>query len=354
MFKNLFTKLSLKDQVLFTKRLAFLIRADVPILESLKMMQRQTRSRARAKILDKVVEDVSNGQYLSASLSRYNNTFGEFAINIIKVGEEGGILDKNLEYLAEELKKRHELKKKVIGAMIYPIFITVATLGITGIITTYVFPKIMPIFNSLGANLPPTTRLLIAMSNFLVHYGIFVIFGVIAAGILLILAYKKIKPFNYAVSRIFLAVPIFGHLALSYQMANFCRTFGLLLNCNLGIVTAANITANSTTNLVYKREIYKLAEEISKGRKISQHLDTSPTLFPEMVPQLVAIGETTGNLGKTLLYLSDHYEAEVNDLTKNLSSAIEPVLLVFMGVIVGFVAVSVITPIYELTQNLHP
>ena len=192
MFKNLFTKLSLKDQVLFTKRLAFLIRADVPILESLKMMQRQTRSRARAKILDKVVEDVSNGQYLSASLSRYNNTFGEFAINIIKVGEEGGILDKNLEYLAEELKKRHELKKKVIGAMIYPIFITVATLGITGIITTYVFPKIMPIFNSLGANLPPTTRLLIAMSNFLVHYGIFVIFGVIAAGILLILAYKNL------------------------------------------------------------------------------------------------------------------------------------------------------------------
>ena len=238
--------------------------------------------------------------------------------------------------------------------MIYPIFITVATLGITGLNTTYVFPKIMPIFASFGGNLPITTRMLVAISNFLLSYGVLLIFGLIAVAIGLFVTYRKVKPFNYAVSRAFLTVPIFGQLALNYHMANFCRTLGLLLNCNLSIVNAANITANSTANLVYKREIYKLAEEISKGRKISQHLDTVPRLFPEMVPQMVAIGETTGNLGKTLLYLSDHYESEVNDMTKNLSSTIEPVLLVFMGMIVGFVAVSVITPIYELTQNIHP
>ena len=351
---NYFTKLSLKDQVAFAKRLAFLIQADVPILESLRMMHKQTRSKARAKILARVIDDIANGQYLSTSLARYNNTFGEFAINIIKVGEEGGILDKNLEYLAEELNKKQELRRKIIGAMIYPIFITVATLGITGIITTYVFPKIMPIFNSFSANIPITTKMLIFVSNFLVNYGIFLIGGLILTSILFLITYKKVKPFNYAVSRLFLTVPVFGQLALNYHMANFCRTLGLLLNCNLGIVTAANITANSTANLVYKKEIYKLAEEISKGRKISQHLDTSPRLFPEMVPQMVAIGEMTGNLGKTLLYLSDYYEGEVNEMTRNLSSTIEPVLLVFMGMIVGFVAVSVISPIYELTQNIHP
>lgn len=354
LFSQYSARLSLKDKVAFTKRLAFLIRADVPILESLRMMHKQTKSKARAKVLEQVVFDVSNGQTLSASLAKFNNTFGEFAINIIKVGEEGGILDQNLEYLAEELKKRHELRKKVIGAMVYPIFITIATLGVTGIIATYVFPKIMPIFQSLGAHLPLATRILIATSNFLLVYGVFVILGLIGAGVLFAMVYKKVKPFNYAVSRVFLAVPIFGHLAMSYHMANFCRTLGLLLNCNLGIVNAANITARSTANLIYKREIYKLAEEISRGRKISQHLDVSPHLFPEMVPQMVAIGETTGNLGKTLLYLSDYYEDEVNDLTKNLSSSIEPVLLVFMGTIVGFVAVAVITPIYQLTQSIHP
>jgi len=353
-FQNYLARLSLKDQVAFSRRLAFLIKADVPILESLRMMHKQTKTRARAKILNQVVVDVANGQMLSASLAKYNNTFGEFAINIIKVGEEGGILDQNLEYLADELKKRHDLRKKVMGAMVYPIFITVATIGITGIITTYVFPKIMPIFQSLGANLPLTTRLLIGLSDFLLHYGWLVIIGAAALAILFIFTYKTVKPFNYAVSRFLFAIPIFGPLALSYQMANFTRTFGLLLNCNLGIVNAATITANATGNQIYKREIYKLADEISKGRKISQHLETNPRMFPEMVPQMVSIGETTGSLGDTLMYLSDYFESEVNDITKNLSSSIEPVLLLFMGVIVGFVAVAVITPIYELTQNIHP
>lgn len=354
MFKGLFSKLSLKDQVAFAKRLAFLVKADVPILESLRMMHQQTKSRARAGIMGQVIKDVSAGQYLHASLAKYQNTFGDFAINIIKVGEEGGILDKNLEYLAQELHKRQELKKKVIGAMIYPIFITVATLGISGMVTAYVFPKITPIFNSLGANLPLTTRTLIFISNFLLHYGFYLILGVIAAVIGLAVAYKKIKPFNYAANHFMMAVPIFGRLAQSYHMANFCRTLGLLLNCELNIVGATKITADATTNMIYRREIHRLSEEIAKGRKMSQYLELSPRLFPEMVPQMVSIGETTGSLGKTLMYLSDYYESEVNDMTRNLSSSIEPVLLVFMGVIVGFVAVSVITPIYELTQNIHP
>ncbi|KKT81238.1 MAG: hypothetical protein A3B99_05080 [Candidatus Yanofskybacteria bacterium RIFCSPHIGHO2_02_FULL_44_12b] len=351
---NLFTKLSVKDQAAFAKRLAFLIGADVPILESLRMMQKQTKSRARAQVLESVTRDVSSGQFLSTSLAKYRSTFGDFAINIIKVGEEGGILDKNLEYLAEELRKKQELKKKVIGALIYPIFITISTLGIAGFITAYVFPKIMPIFNSLGAKLPLATKVLIFISNFLTHYGLYLIGGVILAIILSIMAYKKFKPFNLVMNHAVFATPIFGNLARSYQMANFCRTLGLLLNCNVTIVNAANITADATANLIYKKEIRNLAEEIVRGRKIHQYIESRPYLFPEMIPQMISIGETTGNLGHTLMYLSGHYESEVNDITKNLSSSIEPILLVGMGLIVGFVAVSVITPIYELTQNIHP
>ena len=304
--------------------------------------------------MDPVIKDVSNGQFLYASLAKYKNTFGDFAINIIKVGEEGGILDQNLEYLATELHKKQELKKKIIGAMIYPIFITVATLGISGLVTAYIFPKIMPIFISLGAHLPLSTRILIFISNFLLHYGLIFIAGFILAIFGLITAYKKIKSFNYAFNHVMVSIPIFGSLLQSYHMANFTRTLGLLLNCQMNIISATRITADATQSLVYKREIHALAEEIAKGRKISQYLDSNPRLFPEMVPQMIAIGETTGNLGNTLMYLSDHYESEVNEITRNLSSSIEPVLLVFMGAIVGFVAVSVITPIYELTQNIHP
>lgn len=349
---NLGQKLSIKDQAGFAKRLAFLIRADVPIIDSLKMIKRQTKSAGRMKMFDQILGDVTNGQFLSSSLAKQNNSFGTFAINIIKVGEEGGILDQNLEYLADELKKRQELKKKILGAMVYPAFITLATVGVTTLITVFIFPKLMPIFQSVGGNLPLTTRILIAGSGFIANYWYYLALGLIASITGVVVAYKKNRAFNLLTSRVLIKVPIFGNLFQSYQMANLCRTFGTLLNCQISIISAANITADSTANLLYKREIFALAQEISKGRKISLHFEQSPHLFPDMVPQMVAIGETAGNLGQTLLYLSDHYESEVSDITKNLSNSLEPVLLIVMGMIVAFVAVSVISPIYELTANV--
>ena len=308
------SKLSLKDQVHFAKRLAFLVRA-VPILESLKMMQKQTKSPARSKILDDVVKSVNSGRTLSDSLSKHRHTFGEFAINIIRVGEQGGILDKNLEYLADELHKRHELRKKVIGSLVYPVFITIATLAISSMVTVFIFPKLMPIFNSLGARLPLTTRALIATSNFLLHYWAYVLFGSIGGIIGLMLAWKKIPAVNYALNYVTLYIPVFGQLSRNYNTTNFCRTFGLLLNCNVGIVNAAKITADATPNLVYKKHIEGLAAQIARGREVSGHLDINPRLFPEMVPQMVAVGEKSGKLERTLLYLSEYYENEVNDIT---------------------------------------
>lgn len=351
---NLNSKLSIKDQAAFAKRLAFLIRADVPILASLNIVKKQTKSIGRSKIIDRVMSDVSNGQSLHASLAKHKNTFGNFAINLIKVGEEGGILDQNLEYLAEELKKRHELKKKIIGAMVYPAFITLATLGVTALITIYIFPKLMPIFVSVKADLPLTTKALIFTSNFLVKYGAFLLVGAFASIIGFTFTYKKFRPVNLTVNRLILGVPVFGQLYQGYHMANFCRNFGLLLDCQVGIITAAHITADATANKLYQREIHELAEEMLKGRKISEYLKKRPGLFPEIVHQMIAIGETAGNLSQTLLYLSNHYEGEVSDMTKNLSNSLEPILLMVMGVVVGFVAVSVISPIYELTANIHP
>lgn len=350
---GLHKKLSTKDQAAFAKKLAFLIRADVPILESLNMVKKQS-SFSRAKLFDQILKDVTSGQFLSASLARHKNTFGTFAVNIIKVGEEAGILDQNLEYLAEELKKRQELKKKIGGAMVYPAFITLATIGVTALITVYIFPKLMPIFQSVNFNLPITTRILMGTSQFLTAYGLYLLAGLIAAIIGIVFSYKRFKPFNLIMSRVVLRTPIFGQLYQSYHMANFCRTFGLLLNCQVGIINAANITGDATANAMYRDEIFSLAEEIARGKRVSDHLEKRTHLFPMMVPQMVAIGETAGNLGDTLLYLSDHFESEVSDITKNLSNSLEPILLVGMGFVVGFVAVSVISPIYELTQSIHP
>lgn len=347
------SKLSLDEKAIFTKRLAFLINANVPIIESLQIIKRQMGSGGRSKIFSQIIADVANGQYLSTGLLRFRKTFGDFAINVIKIGEEGGVLHKNLEYLSEEFRKRYEIKKKVIGSLIYPIFVISATIGVIGIIAAFVFPKVSPIFYSLGANLPITTRILIASSNFILNYWHYIIVSVFSSIFIITLAYKKIELFNYAVNRISFSIPIIGKLLKNYQLTNFSRTLGLLIGCNVDIVTAAKITADATTNLVYKKEIYKLAEELISGRKISQRLEKSPILFPDMIHQTISVSEVTGNLGEAFLYLGNYYESEVDDLTKNLSNSLEPILLLVMGLIVGFVAVAVISPIYEITKNIH-
>lgn len=352
-FKKLFLGLSTKERTLFAKRLSFLIKSGVPIVESLKILQKQSKSPSMSKILDQVVQDVSNGQFLSSSLAKFDHIFNQFAVNLIKIGEESGTLDENLNYLAEELKKEHLLRRKVIGAMVYPIFIIIATLGIAGLLTIYIFPKILPIFTGLNVNLPITTRILIFASNFLSSYGIFLGLGVVALFVLFgfLLTLPK---FRYAFERLTLKIPLVGSISQNYHLANFCRTLGLLLKSDIRIVRAFTIAGDTTANLVYKKALHQISADVNKGEKMTAYMEKHPNLFPHILSQLSAIGEATGRLDETLMYLAELYENEVDELTKNLSTVIEPALMVFMGIIVGFIAVSIITPIYEITQHLNP
>lgn len=346
-------KFSTKEQAHFAKRLSFLVKAGVPIVDSLRILRRQAKSTQRAKLLDKLISDVSNGQYLATSLKKLPNIFGDFAVNIIKIGESSGTLDINLNYLSEELKKKQALKQKIIGALIYPVFITVATIGLTILLTVFIFPKIQPIFDSLHVVLPITTRLLIYISNFLRSYGIYLLGIIIALIVFIVYAIKKYSALHLLMDKIILKIPFFGNIARSYNMTNFCRTLGLLLKSGVKVTDALSITGDTTHNLVYRRECHLASRGVLRGEKISKHLEKCPEIFPDIASQMVAIGESTGNLSETLVYLSEMYEAEVDDLTKGLSSSIEPVLMLVMGAMVGFIAVSVITPIYEITQSLQ-
>ncbi len=349
-----YTRLSVKEKTLFIKRLSFLTGAGVTLLESLQILRRQTKGAGKMRMFDTVIEDVSNGQYLSTSLGKFKNVFGDFAVNIIRVGETSGILNQNLSYLADEFKKNQALRSKVLGALVYPIFITIATLGLTSLLTVFIFPKLQPIFTSLNVALPFTTRTLIFLSAFLRSYGIFLVLGLILLGALFWMLVKRSKSFHLFVDRALLKVPLLGKIVQSYNMTNLCRTLGLLLKSSVRVNEAVAITADTTANLVYKREIKVIAEKVHQGERISKYLESRPALFPDIMPQMVSIGEKTGNLSETLIYLSELFEGEVDDATKNLSGSLEPLLMIFMGILVGFVAVSVITPIYEITQNLHP
>ncbi len=346
-------RFSTGEQTLFAKRMSFLVGAGVPMLESLEILKDQARTRGATYLYTQIIADVSNGQFLSTSLAKFSRTFGVFAINIIRVGELSGTLTQNLVHLAEELRKKHALKKKVMGALVYPIIVTVATLGISILLTVYIFPKIMPIFASLNVTLPLTTRMLLALSNFLQSYGLWVFFGIIIFINAIIFARRLIPAFRFFLDGFILKLPITGKIALYYNMSNLFRTLSLLLSSGVTLSEAMKVTGESMENRTYRALCLQFSEGVLRGEKLSTNMATAPKRFPPMAYHMVGVGEKTGNLSQTLMYLSDLYEAEVEDLTKNLSSAIEPVLMVVMGLVVGFVAVSVITPIYEVTQHLQ-
>lgn len=345
--------LSIKEQTFFAKRLSFLVEAGVPILEGLNVLRDQTKSRGFSRVMSYVIEDVSNGHFLAKSLGRFPNIFGQFAINIIKIGEQSGILSQNLNYLADELKKKHELKKKMVGALVYPVFITVATIGITVLLTVFVFPKIMPVFMSLKVELPLSTRIVIALSNFLRESGLYFLLSIIIGTIGFSVLVKKSTTFRYQVHRFLLNTPLVGSMIQSYNLANITRTLGLMLKSGLTLSDALPVTADTTSNLVYERSLRRLGEAVNRGEQISVYLSKNKGLFPEILTHMVSVGERSGSLSDTFLYLAELYEGEVEESTKNLSSLIEPIMMIIMGMMVGLIAVSIITPIYEITNHLQ-
>lgn len=348
----MFLHLSVQDQIMFAKRLAILVHAGIPILTGLQMLKKQASSKSSIRIMDVLIADVENGQFISTSMGKFRKIFGDFAINIVQVGEVSGTLNENLNYLAEELKKKQTLKRKVVSALIYPTVIVVATLAITILLTVYLFPKILPVFKSFNFKLPITTRFLIFVSDLLIQHGYAILFGIVGLAVIIWLLLRN-KSIRLIVDRTLLRIPFLGGMMSAYNLANMSRTLGLLLKSSVPIVRAISITADTTVNLAYKKALMEIAEHITKGEKISVHLAKDQGLFPSIMQQMIAVGESAGNLSETLVYLAEMYEGDVEDMTKNLTTIIEPVLMVFMGVLVGFIAISIITPIYGITQNLH-
>ena len=349
--RRFFMRLALGDQILFIKQLSMLMRAGMPILSSLKMLKEQSKSRSFNFVMNQVIRDVENGQYLATALGKCNKIFGELIINIIAVGEISGSLSENLDHLALALKKKQALRRKIISASVYPVFIVIATIAIAAMLTTLVFPKIIPIFQSINYQLPWTTRFLIFLSTSLRDYGFFIFLGVLVliVAIALLLKNKKVRA-KY--DRGLMHVPFLKKMLQAYNVANICKTMGLLLKSGIPVTRALHIASSTTANLAYKKELDSIAQKVAQGEIISFNIAKCPTLFPVAVSQIIQVGESTGKLSETFSYLADSYEEEMDELTKNLSTAVEPLLLIFMGILVGFIAISIITPIYGITQQI--
>ena len=341
-----------RDQIIFTKRLAMMLQSGMPIVTSLEMLGDESHAKGAGRIAMSLADDVARGMSLANALSKFKTVVGEFSISIVKVGESSGTLPENLEYIATELKKKYDLQKQVVGALIYPCVIVMSTLGITTMLIVYIFPKIMPIFLSLHVALPWSTRVLILYSYVLSHYGLWLLGGVVCMGVSFSYA-LRLERFRLLVDQVILRIPVFGLLSRYYNLAQTCRTLSLLLQSDVRFVQALDIAADSLKNQVYTQALGVVSAGVLRGQRLSTELARFPRLFPPLLVQMISVGEATGNLSGTLMYMSEMYESDIRDWTKNLTSVLEPILMLTMGLLVGFIAVSIITPIYAITQNLH-
>lgn len=346
------SSVSLQEKVNFARHLSVTIKSGIPLIEGLKLIEGQTPSAKLKSIIGEIIDDVNSGQTLAESLERRKHVFGEFFISMVKVGETSGNLADTLLYLSQELKKQRNVNHRVRGALIYPVVILFVTIAITIFLTVFIFPKILPIFVSLRIQLPVTTRFIIQLLTFFSEYGLYVLGGLalLAVGVKLLLMVKTI---HFVFDAILLRLPFVSRILISVTMTNFLRSLAVLLKSGMTLIDALDVAKGTFHNFSYKRAVDEMVISVKRGEEMGRALVGKQKLFPPMVVGMIQVGERTGKLEENLLYLAEYYESEVDDLVKNLTTTLEPFLLLFMGLIVGFVALSIITPIYQITQEVR-
>jgi type IV pilus assembly protein PilC len=344
-------QLSAKEQIMFFRQFGLFLQGGLPLLDSLRTMNPYLKNKKAKKLVDKLTIEVEKGQLLSQALLLFPKIFDVLVVSLVEVGEASGTLSSSLLAAAEELQQRQNAKKKVIASLLYPAIILIATGSVLGLLMFYVFPKILPIFSSLHARVPLATRLLIYLEHSTKQLGwlLLIPLGVISFILWLFFAHKRLKKLR---DRCLLATPFIGQIAKNYFLAHFCRTLGQLLQKQVPVIRAVVVTANSTSNICYKQRIIALSVAVNRGQSLTQFLNQE-ALFPPVLKQLVSVGEKTGTLSENLTFLADLYSQEVTDALSRLSIVLEPAMMLVIGGIVGFVAISIITPIYQITQNLH-
>jgi type IV pilus assembly protein PilC len=345
--------ISVKEKIIFAKHLAVMIHSGLPLKDALEEIANGTKIKKFKTVLGIIVHEVENGQFLSSALGKYPKIFDELFTSLVRVGEESGRLSENLEYLALQLERSDTLMKKIRGALIYPAIILIGVIAVVGFLTLVTLPQLMPIFTSLKVTLPPTTQFLFDFSHFMQKNGLYLALGLVA----LVIGFRSlllVKKFRFVVHRAMLSIPVFGGLLRYAQLTRFSQILGTLLTSGVDVVRALQITASSMGNLVYREELEAIAKNMTKqGESIAEYLERKPVLFPSITERMIRIGEKTGKLDESLMYVAEFYGKEIDNTVANMTSIIEPALLLIMGVVVGFVAISVITPIYKITEGIH-
>lgn len=343
----LLNRVSLVEKMMFTRNLKIMIKAGISLPRALRILSEQTKSKKFKKALLEVEQEITKGKNFSDSLSKYPNIFSELFFSMVKVGEESGTLEEVLEILTKQMERDHELKSKIMGAMIYPAVIVSAMIIIGIIMMILVVPKLAQTFAELDMDLPLTTRFVIASGMFLANFWYLLPLIFLS----LVVAFRmaiKTTPGKLFFGKVVLKIPIISPLVKKVNTAYTARTLSSLISSGVPIVRSLEIVANVLGNIYYKQAINDAAEQVKKGEKLAKILEKYSKIYPTLIIQMLAVGEETGETSNILEKLADFYEDEVTNATKNLSSLIEPILMIIIGTAVGFFAVSMIQPIYSM------
>jgi type IV pilus assembly protein PilC len=339
-----------RDIVIFTRQFATMIDAGLPLVQCLDILQAQTDNKHfRASIRD-VKEQVEAGATFASALKRHPKVFSDLYCNMVAAGEVGGILDTILNRLAAYMEKIVKLKSKIKGAMIYPACIIGAAVLVTGILLVYVIPVFAELFHSFGQALPAPTQFVINLSAVTIAYFWFIIAAFVIAVVSVIMIHRTERG-HYLIDKFLLRVPVFGDLIRKTSIARFTRTLGTLVSSGVPILEALTITGRTAGNKIVEEAIYATRGSISEGKTIAEPLIASK-VFPPMVCQMIAVGETTGSLDAMLQKIADFYEDEVDNAVANLTSLMEPMVILFLGGVIGGLVISMYLPIFKLGSVL--
>jgi len=343
-------KVKLQSLVVFSRLFATMIDAGIAIIKCLDILESQTKEEVLKGVIGAIRRDVKGGLSLTDAIAKHPNIFNKLYINMIRAAEVGGILDIILDRLAGFLEKEMEIKGKIKSAMMYPI-IVLCFAGVMGaLLVMLVLPRFKEIFVSMNVPMPPVTQALFDMSDWVIKFW-WVVLLMIVGSVVGYKQYYKTTKGRYNIDKLKIRVPIFGDLALKMAISRFARTFGTLIASGVPMMRSMEIIGETSGNAVLAEAITNARNSIREGAKISAPLASSG-LFPTMVTHMVDIGEETGRLSEMLTKVADFYDNEVDAMVKGLTSMLEPMLIVFMGVVVGFIAISVMAPIFKLVTSI--
>lgn len=351
-FFDRFVGIPLKEKMVFTRNLAVMVSSGLTVSRGIYNLSLQTQNKRFQKILQTVYDDVQAGKQLSEGLAKYPNVFNELFVNMISVGEVSGNLEEVLDILALQLEKEHDLLSKVRGALIYPAVIVVAMIGIAILMLTYILPKITQVFKDMAVQLPPTTVFIMNMSDFVRNHWIITI-SIFVGTIVGTKLFAQTDIGRHFFHWLYIRLPIVGNIIIKVNCARFARIYSSLLKSGVSVLNALTIVARTLGNVYYKEALTAGIEEVQKGTELSKIIEKYPKIFPILVPQIIQVGEETGKTEIVLQRLAEFYEEEVSQITKNMSSIIEPILMLLIGGSVGFFAVAMLQPMYSVLENIQ-